>query len=121
MGRQRRDHRAPARPRVVPDEYCDTLRHISVHVSGIVPADCFRVWPAVRDFGAVDKWYPSAEGSSLQARPRPARLFSREAASTASHLCTTYLRNLSWFWSTGCCADDSSEVQIMVNPSRMMP
>jgi hypothetical protein len=75
LGRQRHNHRAPARSRVVPDEYCDTLRHISVHVSGIVPADCFRVWAAVRDFGAIDKWYPSAEGSCLQARPRPARLF----------------------------------------------
>lgn len=60
--------------RVMPDEYCDTLRHISVHVSGIVSADIFRVWAAVRDFAAVDKWMPSAESSCLQARTRLAVL-----------------------------------------------
>ncbi|KAK9821333.1 hypothetical protein WJX81_006291 [Elliptochloris bilobata] len=57
--------------RVVHEEACDStnacLCHIAVHVSGVVEADCHRVWAAVRDFGSVSKWFPAAEESVLQA------------------------------------------------------
>ena len=56
--------------RVVNEEACDklnaSLRHIAVHVSGIVEADVGRVWEAVREFGAVSKWLPAAEASVLK-------------------------------------------------------
>ena len=56
--------------RVVNQEACDSLnaslRHIAVHVSGVVGADVKRVWEAVRDFGAVSKWLPAAEASVLK-------------------------------------------------------
>ena len=56
--------------RVVNEEACDklnaSLRHIAVHVSGIVEADVSRVWEAVREFGAVSKWLPAAEASVLK-------------------------------------------------------
>ena len=56
--------------RVVNEEACDklnaSLRHIAVHVSGVVEADVRRVWEAVREFGAVSKWLPAAEASVLK-------------------------------------------------------
>ena len=53
--------------RVINEELCDNLRHVTVHVSGIVPADCYRLWAAVREFGSISRWFPAAaEGSVLQ-------------------------------------------------------